>query len=73
MASKPKNRVRNAALWVTSPLFVLAGVALMQTITRAHAPDGLFFINLLSVIIGSAGVVLLVLGPIVGVMILRSK
>ncbi|MBC7581646.1 hypothetical protein H7097_02125 [Aeromicrobium sp.] len=58
--------VRRGILWIVSPFIILISVAILQFIFHFAGIDSKF-IDILAILIGFAGVVLLIVGPIIGI------
>ncbi len=64
--SSNPHRVRNGVLWICSPAIVLITVTVLQFLVH-FAGLNLAIINIISILGGMAGVILLFVGPIVGI------
>jgi hypothetical protein len=67
-ATQPANphRVRNGVLWILSPFIVLTGAVVIELLCRLAGVNS-SIINVMSVLVGIAGIILLPLGPILGI------
>ena len=74
---KSSNKVAKGTLWIFSGWIIIFITAIMQTIVRFVLADGpevmLLLANIFSWIAGVAGVLLVFVGPIVGIIILTRK
>ena len=60
------HRVRNGVLWIVSPFIVLVGVALLQVLFHsAHITSSV--INIIAFLGGIVGIILIPVGPIIGI------
>lgn len=66
------HRIRNGVLWIISPFILLITAIIVEIIFRALGLKSAI-VNILSVIIGMTGSVLLIVGPIVGIIKLSRK
>ena len=70
-ASSPSpHRVRNGVLWIVSPFVILIGISLLQALVHLlhlSQPVAAIF-NILSLLIGVAGVILIPVGLIMGIL-----
>lgn len=63
----PKSHnTRNGVLWILSPFITLLAVLLINVLVRLTGIESSIF-DLISVLAGMAGVILLIVGPIVGI------
>ena len=66
------HRVRNGVLWIVSPLIVFVCAGIMSAVlAAAHIHSA--FANIIIVLLGLAGGLLVIIGPIVGVVILSRR
>ncbi len=74
---KPQDphKVRNGILWICSPFILLVSVSLIQFVARLANPNarGGLGINIISLLIGVAAIILIPVGLIVGIMKLSKK
>ena len=72
--AQPTNthRVRNGVLWILSPFIILVGVAVLQFLFRAAGIKSPIF-NIISILAGMVGVILVPVGPIVGIIKLSRR
>jgi hypothetical protein len=68
---QPNHTVRNGILWILSPFIVLVGLVIINFLIRLAGISSPI-LNILTVLGGMAGVVLLFVGPIVGTVKLAS-
>jgi hypothetical protein len=66
------HRVRNGVLWILSPFIVFISVALLQFVFRLTGLNSPI-INILSLLAGMAGLILIPVGPIVGIITLAKR
>ncbi len=67
-----KNRVRNGVLWILSPFIVFTTLIILSGIlnfTNTRVAE----LNLILLLMGITGVLLVFIGPVVGIVILVSK
>ncbi len=67
-----KNRVRNGVLWILSP-FIIFTVNIILSITVRIIGIDFAFINILMILMGLFGFIMLFVGPTVGIIKLASK
>lgn len=65
-------RTMKGALWIISPFMLLILAAVLNLIVHFAGADNVIF-RIFSLILGVAGVVLFIAGPIIGIMILVKK
>lgn len=72
LAQPSNHKTKNAVLWILSPLILLVGVAVINIIMRLIGSTSAI-LNVFSLLGGMAGVVLIFVGPIVGIVKLTSR
>ena len=75
--TKQNKKIAVGVLWIFSGVIAIICVALLQLLLRFvfNANDGPIasIINIISWLIGAAGVLLIMVGPVIGVIILAKK
>ena len=71
-SSAHKNRVRNGVLWIVSPLVILIGTAMLNLILQLAGVTSPI-VRIFTLLLGIAGLVLIIAGPIIGIYILSRK
>ncbi len=67
-----EHKVRNGVLWILSP-FIVFVITFIVTIAFRIAGLDSMIINVISLLAGIAGVLLMFIGPVIGIIKLTSK
>lgn len=67
VAAGPNHRVRNGILWILSPFIVLVGAVIINIAVRMTGVEASPILNILTILAGMVGMVLLFVGPVVGI------
>ncbi|MDB5163825.1 MAG: hypothetical protein JWS12_443 [Candidatus Saccharibacteria bacterium] len=68
---RSNHRVRNGVLWILSPFIVLVGAAIINFLFRLAGINSPI-INIVSILAGMAGVILVFVGPVLGIIKLTN-
>lgn len=75
-STQSNKQIVSGILWIASPFIVLVGVALLQVVVRltGDPSSGVkLVVNLISVIGGIIGAVLVIAGPVIGILKLIDR